>query len=381
MEVTKQTNNDSNSTMTERDKSLQRLTQRNYHAHEYCLKHNKSAKSKVNGPFYLYEPKLVAYCEVPKIGCTFWKRLIRFLNKDFPPGKTNISVPSDLSRQFTHFGSFKTTPHSKFGSAKADKLRNMKNSIMFARDPYSRLWSAYLDKLFLPDFWHYVGIGIIRAERRKPDPMSLKCGYDVTFPEFISYLVGHLGIDWHFKPITTICDPCQTNFKFIGKQETFVQDAKFIINETGMMPDPRIDIFNETVVNEIKTISMDYLNLTKLKPGCNNKTLICEKLWHVFQMNGYIGFDIPFPLHLYKITDPGTLVKDFIETVIKKHENGKPYHEIWKNQKRESLVSAYKAIPRDKLKLVQNIFKKDFEIFDYDKEPPDIFGTSTKEAK
>ena len=370
---------DEQPTMTDRDEWLRRITLRNNHTQEYCLKHKESARGQRSGPFYLYEPKHVAYCEVPKTGCTFWKRIMRFLNKDFPSGNKNITKPSELSRHFTHLGGFKTTPHFKLGSKASPKLQTMDNSFMFAREPYSRLWSAYLDKIYLPDFWH-VGTGIIRTERREPNAMSLKCGYDVTFPEFIRYLVRHPGIDWHFKPINTICDPCRTKFKFIGKQESFVQDAKLIINETGMLSDIQIDIFKETVVNEIKTLSENYLNLKKLSSICNNKTLICEKLWQVFQINGYIGFEISFPSHLSKLKEPGMLVKEFIETAIKTHESGKSYHAIWKAQKRESLVKAYRAIPKGTLKAVKGIYKKDFEIFDYDNEPTDIFGTSANKT-
>ena len=374
--VARKTNDDVQPSMTHRDNWLESITQRNDHVKQYCLKHKESTKGQRMGPFYLYEQNHVAYCEVPKIGCTFWKRCMRFLNKDFPYGNNNITKPSDLSRNFTHFGDFKTTPRFKLGSKDEAKLQNMDNSFMFARDPYGRLWSAYLDKLFLPDFWEYIGIKIIRTERRKPNAISLKCGYDVTFPELVRYLLHHPGFEWHFKPVNEICDPCRTKFKFIGKQESFVQDAKFIINETGMGSHIGKDIFDATVVNEIKMLSEDYLNLTKIDSICNNKTLICERLWKAFQINGYIGFKINFPLHLSKLNDPNVLAKEFIDIAIKAHVNGKSSHGLWKMQRRESLVNAYRAISTETLNALIDMYMKDFEMFDYDKHPADIFGTS-----
>ena len=200
--VARNANDDAQPTITERDNWLEIINQRNAHAKDYCLKHNESARGQRMGPFYLYEPFRVAYCEVPKIGCTFWKRFVRFLNKDFPSsGNTNIAKPSDLSRHFTHLGGFITTPRVKLGSRSESKLQYMDNSFMFTRDPYSRLWSAYLDKLFLPDFWKYIGIKIIRDERQKPNALSLKCGYDVTIPELVRYLVRHPAFEWHLNQL------------------------------------------------------------------------------------------------------------------------------------------------------------------------------------
>ena len=204
---------------------MQTINGRNAQAQQFCLKYPESINGHRKGNFYLYEQNHVAYCEVPKNGCTFWKRILRFLNKDFPPGSKNISKPSDIPRRFTHLGGFKTTPTFKLGQRDEVKLQKMTNSFIVARDPYSRLWSAYLDKIFLPDFWN-VGQYVVLAERREPKTLSLKCGYDVTFPEFIRFSVRRHSVDSHFAPINTICNPCRTKFKFIGKQETFVSDAK-----------------------------------------------------------------------------------------------------------------------------------------------------------
>ena len=76
---------------------------------------------------------------------------------------------------------------------------------------------------------------------------------------------------------------CLQNY-FQGKQETFVKDVKYIINETGMISDLGNDIFNDTVVNEIKLLVEDYLNLKKpwLNSLYHNKTFICERLWLFF---------------------------------------------------------------------------------------------------
>ena len=100
----------------------------------------------------------------------------------------------------------------------------------------------------------------------------------------------------------------------------------------------------------------------------------------MFQINGYIGFEIPFPSHLSQITDTELLEKNFIESADEAYKNGTAFHEQWRRQKRESLVSAFRALSMDSLKAFQVKYKTDFEMFDYEKEPADIFGTDTKPA-
>ena len=54
---------------------------------------------------------------------------------------------------------------------------------MFTREPYGKLLSGYVDKLFAPNpyFWKAIGRLIIRKFRKDPSPESLTCGHDVTF--------------------------------------------------------------------------------------------------------------------------------------------------------------------------------------------------------
>ena len=77
-----------------------------------------------------------------------------------------------------------------------------------------------------------------------------------------------------------------------------------------------MNIFNDAISHEMKSLSEDYLNLNKITILCNNKALICQKLWNVFHMNGYIGFETDFPSDLYNITNSKKLEKAFIAKAI-----------------------------------------------------------------
>lgn len=63
---------------------------------------------------------------------------------------------------------------------------------------------------------------------------SLEKGNDVTFREFIRFLItdGFLNenVNEHWQPIYQLCHPCSVNYTFIGKYERLIEDSEFILN-------------------------------------------------------------------------------------------------------------------------------------------------------
>lgn len=107
---------------------------------------------------------------------------------------------------------------------------------LFVRHPLERLVSAYQDKLVRNNTTYHnnVGKGIIRKYRKKPSPLSLQMGHDVTFPEFVSYIIDEWKdakkpLDTHWRPVVNLCLPCVMRFDFIGKLETLNQDVDFLL--------------------------------------------------------------------------------------------------------------------------------------------------------
>ena len=357
------------------------MKRRKSHIKMICQHYTNKTYSSRIGVFFLSKPKHIAYCEVPKVACTFWKRIIRFLNKDL---SHEISSPLDIPRGFVHTGKRNDTTliHLKNNNDPIPKLIISEKTVMFTRDPYSRIWSAYLDKIFLPDFWSAVGKRAIRAERRNATKHSLRCGNDVTFEEFLRHILPQekrLRVDpvfAHFTPVHGVCNPCAINFTYIGKIETFKDDVSYILNDTGLNSLLEMNLFNNTAVSEIKSLSEDYLGrVTNRNTECKNITVICERLWKVFQMNGYIGFEKPFFLDkLRHINRLSAIKQRFISLAVSEHEKGQTLHKLWKRQRRSSLVKAYKALPVNLLQEFQAVYEIDFELFGYSKAPADIFS-------
>ena len=357
------------------------MKRRKSHIQIICQHYTYRTYSRRKGVFFLAKPEHIAYCEVPKVACTFWKRIIRFLNKDHLP---KISSPLDIPRGFVHMGKRINTTliHLENNTKRSPELLNTEKTVMFTRDPYSRIWSAYLDKLFLPDFWSSVGVPAIKAKRKNATKHSLQCGDDVTFEEFLRHILPQekrLRIDpvfAHFTPVHGVCNPCAVNFTYIGKIETFKDDVRYILNDTGLNSLLKMNLFNNTAVSEIKSLSEDYLGrVTNRNTECKNITVICERLWNVFQINGYIGFEKPFPSDkLRQIKSLRDIKQRFTLLALSEHEKGLTLHKLWKRQRRSSLVKAYKALPADLLQEFQAVYKIDFELFGYSKAPVDIFS-------
>ncbi len=108
----------------------------------------------------------------------------------------------------------------------------------FVRHPFERLVSAYQDKLTGGDSYYEITVGreIIDNYRKNPSPLSLQYGHDVTFLEFVTFIIeewknGRKPLDIHWRPVVDLCLPCEMQFDFIGKFETLNQDVDYLLRK------------------------------------------------------------------------------------------------------------------------------------------------------
>ena len=83
-----------------------------------------------------------------------------------------------------------------------------------ARDPYSRLYSAYVDKILLPNKSIRIRKMELDAGKLKHDNKTL-CANDISFQQFLDFIVttAHTTgfMNSHWAPINEICHFCETN--------------------------------------------------------------------------------------------------------------------------------------------------------------------------
>jgi len=178
----------------------------------------------------------VMYCAIPKVGCSNWKRMFVHLI-----GEHNLTL-KETSKLKVHESSVLSALGiqrlSEF--SKEDIIHRLSTyyKFLFVRDPLERLLSAYKDKFstynkYTRYFQHRYGRAIIRKYRKNPSDVSLLHGHDVTFSEFINYVI-HLGnktgeFNPHWRQYSSLCFPCNIGYNFIGHMESMKDDSQYVL--------------------------------------------------------------------------------------------------------------------------------------------------------
>ncbi|KAK2152302.1 hypothetical protein LSH36_332g01009 [Paralvinella palmiformis] len=183
---------------------------------------------------YVDDKYKLLYCEVPKVACTNWKRILLILT-----GKMNTTDPTQLRSSLVH-----TIYQSKYlrtlNTYRPEEILfriRQYYKFMFVREPLERIVSAYRNKFltsYNQPFRLRYGRQIIRRYRENATKHSLQYGDDVRFNEFVQYLLdlkANEVFDIHWRHFYKLCHPCQLRYNFIGKHETLTEDVKFIFEE------------------------------------------------------------------------------------------------------------------------------------------------------
>ena len=189
------------------------------------------------------EKHKILYCSTPKIAGTSWLRVFNFLTGKSKSVDENSGYKTvEVARKIRRLGSY--TP------SEIDHILKNYTKFMFARHPFSRLLSAYNNKLApnATDTQNMMvfrqGIGdIIQlmyhpcAYKRKRKRLT-ECTYNVSFHDFVRYLIDpeleayQFNIHWRSNYET--CKPCVIKYDIIGRYETLLDDAKYVLKATNL---------------------------------------------------------------------------------------------------------------------------------------------------
>ena len=205
---------------------------------EFCRDHPKLESDldqltpKAFEMIFVDDKRKSMFCYIPKIACTSWKQVLIYLS-----GNSSASEPQEI-RSGIH-----TSRHlvrlSKYSMEEIRQKLETYSKYLFVRHPFARLLSAYINKFDNSKNTHYpkkIGYEIIKKYRANPSNESSTFGLDVTFEEFIEYLLdlrSDRRIDDHWAPYHTMCQPCVVHYNFIGKYETLDADAREALTRMG----------------------------------------------------------------------------------------------------------------------------------------------------
>ncbi|KAH3844847.1 hypothetical protein DPMN_087113 [Dreissena polymorpha] len=337
---------------------------------------------------YINESKLV-YCAIEKTGSTFWKRILHVLC-----GWGNASNPVDIRPEDADVdhGGFISMTNLDF--SQIGDIVNSSTSIMFVRDPLTRLFSAWLDKFYSPNpyYWEHIGYKIVSKLRNSSSANSnetveadetsteslvnsstikignrvVKCGYDVTFKEFITFIVSEVEtenyVDAHFSANYKHCMQCSYDFDYIGKYETLREDTVFLLEELNMSRKVNFTDFGKDATRDAINGLSEWVFLQKRNIENCGVSFGCAlfKVFKTLQSRGIFPLLVEFPYQT--LNDIKDLTQEQFERELfeaSRQENDK------KSIRNQSLLAAYKTIPVDLAKRLQAAFKIDFEMFQY----------------
>ncbi|KAL4234145.1 hypothetical protein ACF0H5_005798 [Mactra antiquata] len=102
-------------------------------------------------------------------------------------------------------------------------------------------------------------------------------------------------------------------------------------------------------------------------------SLLANKLWTSFQIQGYIPDTVNLPLSLFSSEEEYADVNYFIKVVMHTTEEHKLSSDEAKQQRRKAFVNAYREINTNTIDMIREIYKADIEMFDYEDYPPDEY--------
>ncbi|XP_050406670.1 carbohydrate sulfotransferase 9 [Patella vulgata] len=312
------------------------------------------------------------YCSVEKIGSTFWKRLLQIIS-----GHSKKSSPFEIVNEFDdNAPTFKDASFDYIHAVLQDSLK-----FVIARDPYSRLFSAFANKFFLVNsrFRKVVGTRIIRTIRVNASKKALKCGHDITFPEIVKYLIvsekNNWGRDGHFTPLSDHCRPCQIKYDIIAKIESFKKDTLFVLGKLNMTHIPYLmedmkNLEESSEMDSIAIVSRHLIeNILEFR-NCVSKAEGFRRAWRNFQFTGVISKDIRYPL---TTEEEKTVTNKELRNMFERAFRASGPRDLRSKNRQLVLEEAYSQVPLPDLLALSGLFKTDCGAFGYDCKPDYIF--------
>ncbi|OWF55452.1 carbohydrate sulfotransferase 8-like isoform X1 [Mizuhopecten yessoensis] len=347
----------------DRRRTLEHVCDRSTHGY-----YGKSKGSIVAKSLVIDQKHHLVYCPVQKTGSTFLQSLMRRVDRD---GVKNVDTRSMMSNKE------KDTDLTEFHYMLSSSFK-----MMFTREPYSRLFSGYVDKLFTVNtlYWKdtgtYIKNNILKPESKRPT----KCGHGITFPQFIKYVIEseRTGVhtDRHFTPIYEHCRPCQIPYDFIGKMETFANDSLILLNAWNKRYGINItydDFEVDTALQRAISHTGRLYSMRKDMEQCISFHSGMQKIWMTLQIRGILSKQSRLP---FTESEAAGVNRTQLTDAWTKAFKSETDRAATRKQKMEALVEAYRQVPMEDLVKLREVVRPDCELFGYNVSPDYIFNRS-----
>ena len=327
-----------------------------------------------NTKFYISDKYKFAYCKVPKGGSTFWTQAFAVLK--YGAG----SADEVFNQRRSHIQSILKR---KFLTDFQNVLQRNTGTILVSRDPYSRLYSAFIDKAYLP-LMLSVGIEALKFDGKLTDNTKITvCPNDVTFEQFVRWVINKAKsgetLNRHWAPIYSLCRPCDVKSWMLVKLETFSKDVEYALRELGVETDKLASITDALHAHRIDTtipgIVSTVLSQKAKVRECFGTLGVEERLWQAFKIQGFLKENVPFPKTVFQNLTSRSNVKNydkFNDIILKAIRQHPLTSEESKQQRKRAVVDAYSTFSQETIRGIQEVYYVDFMLYNYSFVPPSM---------
>ena len=227
----------------------------------------------------------------------------------------------------------------------------------------------------LLDFWRSVGKSIVK--RRPEQSKRNLCANDVSFNEFLDYIVGNKSpkfLNHHWKPIYLQCSPCVFHPHVIGKLDTFASDAKYILEKLNFSWILQNYSHEHHVYQEMEMLINYNWHVLQQKHyhTCSGGLDLAKRLWKAFQINGYLPMESDLMEHISDTDINASMFRTLAFNAYKNRSWKQPSE--WKAQRERTMIDAFRDVPCETLSKLRVLYSADFELFGYDPVPDYLFS-------
>jgi len=251
---------------------------------------------------------------------------------------------------------------------------------MFVRDPFRRALSGYTDNFFQANtlYWRILGTHIINITRSDPLKKSLQCGHDVTFPEYVKYLIHSEKTNTfrnrHFFPMHKHCAPCVVQYDVIGKLETMRNDTDYIYDVLNIRHNMTLRRFqSETDHYRVDFLINQMYSMKKRIVPCMPFYEAMLRLWKSFQIRGFLAKNVSISLKREKAD---RMEKNEFKKIVSQAYTESGNKQNRRGNQQDAFREAFGMVPIEDLEQLSAVFKTDCELFEYNCRPPEIFDRS-----
>lgn len=157
---------------------------------------------------------------VPKTGRSSWTYILwnNSLANNQAEERTQESVVKNLYKMdvIRRYGIKSLSEYRSFNYNDNPDIFNTYYAVLTVRHPFSRLESAFLDKMNKQYYMKKYGIRILNLFRKKTEKNKelFKTGAGVTFEEYLKFIISYPTMDEHWASLLGQGFPCSVNYRF-----------------------------------------------------------------------------------------------------------------------------------------------------------------------